>query len=125
MTKPATFLLWFQEEHPAIDSALDILCGTQTVTATHEDQDQDPRGLAPAFAGTSTFTRTHEDPDQDPRVLAPALAGTTTATFTTENSDHHTQFMATQTGTKASETPDQDANIRSYFAIPRTVCSSS
>jgi hypothetical protein len=124
MSKPATFLLQFQEKHP-VATAPDLSCGTQTRTATMEDADQDPRGLAPMFAGTATHTLTTEDPDQDPRGLAPTIAGTSTFTETSETPDQDPQLMATKTATQTSESSDQDATIRSYFAIPRAECSSS
>ncbi len=53
------------------------------------------------------------------------MAGTLTVTLTTESSDQDPQSLGTRTGTRANETPDQDAAIRSYFAIPRAECSSS
>ncbi len=124
MATPATFLLQFQERHSP-SATPNVSCGTETVTATMEDSDQDPRGLAPAFAGTETVTNTLEGSDQDAQGFAPMFAGTQTATFTTEDSDQDPQRLGTETGTRTQETPDQDVSIRSYFAIPRAVCSSS
>lgn len=96
-----TFLLQVQEEHfPATSPT--ILCGTQTRTATIEESDQDPRGLAPILMATRTATQTIESSDQDPQILA----STASQTFTIEE-------------------PDQDPRPRSYYAIPRAVCSSS
>src|SRR5262245_9168700 len=100
MAQPTTFLLQFLEQNPSGD-APDVSCATHTRTNAREDPDQDPPGFAPAFSGTETLTKTIEDPDQDPH------------------------FLATQTGTRPRETADQDASIRSYFAIPRVLCSSS
>ena len=97
-----TFLLQFQEEHVSTDGGPTVLCGTQTRTATIEESDQDPRGLAPVLMATRTATQTIESSDQDPQILA-----------------------ATQTVTFTVEEGDQDDAARAYFAIPRPTCFSS
>lgn len=61
----ATFILQFEEPHTIVDAAVD--CGTQTMTLTKEESDQD-RGAHPRIiCGTETGTRTKEEPDQDLR----------------------------------------------------------
>lgn len=123
MPSSATFLLQFQEKHPLAESA-GALCATQTLTATSEDADQDPAVIEPILGATATMTKTVEDPDQDPQLPA-WYAGTQTLTETHETPDADPQSMGTQTGTRTIESPDQDATIRSYFAIPRATCCSS
>jgi hypothetical protein len=148
MTRPATFLLQFQEKHPFAETP-SASCGTKTITATMEDSDQDPRGLAPMLGGTQTVTNTTENgdqdvhslamplaatqtvtktiesSDQDPRGIAPLFAGTGTQTFTHENPDQDPRDMGTKTGTRTKEASEQEASVQSYFAIPRAECSSS
>jgi hypothetical protein len=121
MSQAATFLLQFQTHHPR-SAGRDSLCATATITATIEDADQDPGSLVPALAATQTITNTVEDADQDPADVGQILAATATMTKTREDPDQDPQQIA---GIGTMKSPDENATVRSYFAILRSTCSSS
>lgn len=115
------FIHRFQEKF--LFSAIDKMnMGTQTITETREEADQDPqngldvipRSISTIFGlsehlGTQTGTATREELDQDKPTHKFFLIPKTSSNFS----------LGTQTMTKAKEEPDSDPFRKGTYIIPR------